>query len=583
MASSNSSNFTPVPGRLFGWGSGKPKSALPGATTVDKQQHVCFPEQLMRRKLFHQVSADTGGVFAALDSDLQLWVWGTGASGRSNFPEIPTVADAKTKFSCCAVTESSVFAIESESGCLIEFTAGTGGKFVERTEVGEDQLFSLSSSSPGAGGAKSSLDAASPGAAKLIRVKDLSACGTNCLVIADILVQEQAEQRCVAFFRDKPASSRSAAWRCLSRWIDADARLVSAGSRHFAVVDVKNRLWTWGMNRNGNLGLGKRHTGKNSFVESPVEVTKDVDGVSTPWFDEDPSNAIVRIDCTRGQPMPKNDFPDPTGQEGPRLHVVTADGKLHIAGTCHKGLGACHLFKVMTSREDHLRPYEVGSVAQDGVQLFLRGGGCFTGAFEDGLFVQHSGMNTGGVVPALDTAVLRRAGIDVRRAAGINIEEVVDAVAHEQAHENQRDHHDDVPLSQEQAPTAPSLLTPAEDKEEGDVDERPQRPPLQQTERQTLKVFFTDHPGDAAVRTRYLDGVRIIGSAPTHIHSFAFSENGQMFGWGCGSDGRLGLRAFFNKSGSKRLMKCYVSTPTQIEALEGESCRLRQVLEFRDC
>ena len=32
----------------------------------------------------------------------------------------------------------------------------------------------------------------------------------------------------------------------------------------------------------------------------------------------------------------------------------------------------------------------------------------------------------------------------------------------------------------------------------------------------------------------------------------------------------LGLKAFFGKNGSKRLMKCYVSTPSMVEALEKE-------------
>ena len=42
---------------------------------------------------------------------------------------------------------------------------------------------------------------------------------------------------------------------------------------------------------------------------------------------------------------------------------------------------------------------------------------------------------------------------------------------------------------------------------------------------------------------------------------------GKLYGWGCGSDGRLGLKAFFNPNGTKRHMKCYVSTPTQVGEL----------------
>jgi hypothetical protein len=39
---------------------------------------------------------------------------------------------------------------------------------------------------------------------------------------------------------------------------------------------------------------------------------------------------------------------------------------------------------------------------------------------------------------------------------------------------------------------------------------------------------------------------------------------------GCGSDGRTGLRALMRgPRGAKRALKCYVSTPSLIEALEG--------------
>ena len=85
--------------------------------------------------------------------------------------------------------------------------------------------------------------------------------------------------------------------------------------------------------------------------------------------------------------------------------------------------------------------------------------------------------------------------------------------------------------------------------------------------------------------TEYLSGVKIIATSCTHIHSYALDDKGKLrykkgkkeekyqilgklYGWGCGSDGRLGLKAFFNPNGTKRRMKCYVSTPTQVEELE---------------
>ena len=37
------SNYTPVPGRLFGWGAAKRPSAFPGAKTIDATKHICYP------------------------------------------------------------------------------------------------------------------------------------------------------------------------------------------------------------------------------------------------------------------------------------------------------------------------------------------------------------------------------------------------------------------------------------------------------------------------------------------------------------------------------------------------------------
>ena len=69
--------------------------------------------------------------------------------------------------------------------------------------------------------------------------------------------------------------------------------------------------------------------------------------------------------------------------------------------------------------------------------------------------------------------------------------------------------------------------------------------------------------------TGYLSGVRVVWSQPAHIHSVALGSDGRLYGWGCGSDGRLGLRAFFGRDGAKRTLKCYVSTPSAVEALLG--------------
>ena len=72
---------------------------------------------------------------------------------------------------------------------------------------------------------------------------------------------------------------------------------------------------------------------------------------------------IVAIATTRGQPLPKNDCKDWVGQEGPRTHVVTTSGKLYISGTCHKGLGCNHIYKVLiNSKYNHCQFRKRGSV-----------------------------------------------------------------------------------------------------------------------------------------------------------------------------------------------------------------------------
>ena len=71
-------------------------------------------------------------------------------------------------------------------------------------------------------------------------------------------------------------------------------------------------------------------------------------------------------------------------------------------------------------------------------------------------------------------------------------------------------------------------------------------------------------------RTGYLTAVRVGATAAAHIHSLAVGEDGRCFAWGCGSNGRLGLRALMRgPAGAKRALKCYVSTPSGVEALEG--------------
>ena len=119
---------------------------------------------------------------------------------------------------------------------------------------------------------------------------------------------------------------------------------------------------------------------RKQLIPEPTLVSK------CPWGNE----KIVNIACCRGQPNPKNDMRGKylAGQEGPRTHVVTEDGKLYIAGTCHKGLGGDHFYKIMNPSQDHLTFYQVGGKARDDIDV----NPCLTGALESILTSEGGNM-----------------------------------------------------------------------------------------------------------------------------------------------------------------------------------------------
>lgn len=67
----------------------------------------------------------------------------------------------------------------------------------------------------------------------------------------------------------------------------------------------------------------------------------------------------------------------------------------------------------------------------------------------------------------------------------------------------------------------------------------------------------------------YLAGCRIVQVRSSAIHSACLSSAGEVWTFGCGSGGRMGVRAFeFGLTGARSRMKCYVMKPTVVEKLQ---------------
>lgn len=79
---------------------------------------------------------------------------------------------------------------------------------------------------------------------------------------------------------------------------------------------------------------------------------------------------------------------------------------------------------------------------------------------------------------------------------------------------------------------------------------------------------------DKKVVTHYLENEKIVQVLSCHIHSACLADDGKLFTFGCGSDGRLGQDGFFSK-GIKRRLKFYQSKPTAIETLVREKVKVQ--------
>lgn len=125
---------------------------------------------------------------------------------------------------------------------------------------------------------------------------------------------------------------------------------VSLGSLYAGAVTAAGGLLMWGYGGHGNLGLGNRRS-----VSSPMAVALG-----------EPARSLA---CTRGQDGCKGGlYPKEGGAEGPHTIVVATSGALYCFGTCHKGL-----LGNLGSKDgafgkpwDELRPYRLGGELRNG-------------------------------------------------------------------------------------------------------------------------------------------------------------------------------------------------------------------------
>eukprot|EP01062_Namystynia_karyoxenos_P081413 TRINITY_DN8952_c0_g1_i1.p1 TRINITY_DN8952_c0_g1~~TRINITY_DN8952_c0_g1_i1.p1 ORF type:complete len:569 (+),score=83.46 TRINITY_DN8952_c0_g1_i1:86-1792(+) len=423
----------PPPGRLYAWGKASGKGgagALPVApAAVDAAGDCIYPAPVVfsgckpgSEPRFIKAGADQG-VFAALTEDGHLWAW-TAGQAKGVIPCLPP-KQIRSAVCDCAVGAGFVAAV------LDDHTVAIGGAARAPLPAEGTDWRPVHWDGPDAGGGAISVEACS-----------------NCIIVM------QGDR--TLWSAGSGPTGHDKDKKLLTKLADLPPiHSYSVGSLHAAACGRDGSLWVWGCGLSGNLGTGDRKA-----QVRPVRV--ELPGV------------VRAVGCTRGQQGPKrmgNRGSFKSGQEGPRCHAITEDGKLWIAGTTHKGLGADHLNKTLQPAADHLTFYCVGGKAADASATV-----CWTGAAED---------------MRVDTSL---------------------------AH---------------------------------------------------WRMGVPDGCFGKEGVTGYLQQVQIVSSTPSHIHSLALTSDGRAFAWGCGSDGRTGLRAFMRgPGGSKRTLKCYVSTPSQIEALE---------------
>jgi alpha-tubulin suppressor-like RCC1 family protein len=86
----------------------------------------------------------------------------------------------------------------------------------------------------------------------------------------------------------------------------------------------------------------------------------------------------------------------------------------------------------------------------------------------------------------------------------------------------------------------------------------------------------------SAAPTGYLANETCVFAVSSSIHSCVGTASGDLFSFGCGSGGRMGIERYMNGlSGARSRMKCYVSVPTAIEYFQKRSIKVLHVSSSR--
>lgn len=462
----------------------------------------------------------------------RLWCWGS---------HVPLSL-------CEGIPESSSIVSFDVGGDTLYAVTDTGQLFVGSGKFGTSHTGGSVSLRP--------IDPSPPGI-----VSSVSASDGNVAVICDVRPSREREDGsrldegpqvftfglgiATGFSETAVSSSRARgpSWRRLQLIHAGKPRVpvqISMGSLNGAAVSSDGIAFVWGDGMSGSLGTGARLFASPDGIPISFAIPPEPPSVPVVCANDVPASTIpggdyiVSVSCTKAQPNPKRLFIGGgdrlssclAGQEGPRCHAVTARGRLWICGSSHKGLAANCLYKALSPHVDALSWYRVGSDALDApapkasarsprVGTSVPAARVPTGALEMAERLKCVGSNSNSIASMQQ----RGRGLTAARSEALTFS-------------------------------------------------------------QQLGVASVSDIGKDGC-TQYLTepGLSIVQSSPAHIHSAALSLDGRCFMWGCGSDGRLGLRCFLDAKGAKRWMKCYVSSPSAVEAFSGR--RVVAVSVFR--